>query len=448
MHRPVADHPQRPKKTEGAFPWAELEEVRPDQQRLLEALARLAQRFETAIASAGVLAFDAPGRLAVQSVCLGPEARAADSRLGLLICASSERKLQQCVLIEAEPAVWLRALSAALRRPGVDLFDGQPVAAARLLGALCALTTTWLRMAGARGHLQVLAAGPAHALYSDLRRASGASYCAAIDLDVQGQSARFDVSAPARVLHALGRARRAVGISAARDQSAVAARLLVRLTLVSSWAWAQAAELAALGIGDVWLPGNLPGNLSACEPRDGDHLSICAARSEAALCCKVTAAGARIQLTVVKGERLPWNADPQDASASAASSASALQGPHGNDAEMVPKDQDLEASDALLALLNDVPVAVRVEVGSVTMSASAWANLTVGDVLETGIQLGSPVTLRAGGAVLASGELVRVGDEIGVRIVKLVPAAERNEPETRMGAAAHEHDTAHRTREI
>jgi flagellar motor switch/type III secretory pathway protein FliN len=68
--------------------------------------------------------------------------------------------------------------------------------------------------------------------------------------------------------------------------------------------------------------------------------------------------------------------------------------------------------------LGDADVVVRVEVATVTLPARSWAALTAGDVVTTGIRVGEPVTLRAGGVAFARGELCVVDGEIAVRIVE------------------------------
>jgi flagellar motor switch/type III secretory pathway protein FliN len=78
--------------------------------------------------------------------------------------------------------------------------------------------------------------------------------------------------------------------------------------------------------------------------------------------------------------------------------------------------QPLSLADTLL----DVPVIVRVEVGCVTLPARQWAALRPGDVIETGQLLGEPVTLRVAGETVATGELVNVDGELGVRISRLL----------------------------
>ena len=70
-----------------------------------------------------------------------------------------------------------------------------------------------------------------------------------------------------------------------------------------------------------------------------------------------------------------------------------------------------------LEVLEDAPVVVRVELGSVEMKAREWAELAPGDVVALGRRVGDPAILRVGGVELAHGELVQVDGEYGVRIV-------------------------------
>ena len=68
-------------------------------------------------------------------------------------------------------------------------------------------------------------------------------------------------------------------------------------------------------------------------------------------------------------------------------------------------------------LNGEVPVVVRVEIGSVEMRAKEWAALGPGDVISLGRKIGEGVTLRVGGVTIARGELVDVEGEVGVRIL-------------------------------
>jgi flagellar motor switch/type III secretory pathway protein FliN len=78
---------------------------------------------------------------------------------------------------------------------------------------------------------------------------------------------------------------------------------------------------------------------------------------------------------------------------------------------------EVDDVDALVENVGAVPVIVRVEVGEATMAARDWATLGKGDVITLGRRVGDPVVLRVAGVPVATGELVEVEGEVGVRIV-------------------------------
>jgi flagellar motor switch/type III secretory pathway protein FliN len=76
--------------------------------------------------------------------------------------------------------------------------------------------------------------------------------------------------------------------------------------------------------------------------------------------------------------------------------------------------------ETLTGMALDAPLVVRVEVGSVTLTARDWAALRPGDVLETGLRLSEPAVLRVAGREVARGELVSIDGELGVRIHEII----------------------------
>lgn len=86
----------------------------------------------------------------------------------------------------------------------------------------------------------------------------------------------------------------------------------------------------------------------------------------------------------------------------------------------------LEASvsneSGIASVLAEVPVTLRIELGTVSLPASEFASLGPGDVLETDIALRTEVTLRSGGHALLRGELVNVEGQLGVRILEFLNA--------------------------
>ncbi len=86
---------------------------------------------------------------------------------------------------------------------------------------------------------------------------------------------------------------------------------------------------------------------------------------------------------------------------------------------MMPPAHD--SSDALIAGLGSAPISLRLELGSVELTAREWASLSAGAVLSTGLPIGARVVLRAGSVAVATGELVNVEGELGVRILERIP---------------------------
>ena len=89
-------------------------------------------------------------------------------------------------------------------------------------------------------------------------------------------------------------------------------------------------------------------------------------------------------------------------------------------AEAVPVHEELTSMSQeeaeLTQIVGETPLVVRLELGSLEMTAAEWAALRPGDVLSSGRRLEEPVVLRAGGREIARGELVDIDGDIGVRI--------------------------------
>ncbi len=77
-----------------------------------------------------------------------------------------------------------------------------------------------------------------------------------------------------------------------------------------------------------------------------------------------------------------------------------------------------EKPDALTEAIGEVPIVVRVEIGTAEMRAREWAALGTGDVIALGRRIGDRAVLRVGGVEVARGELVDIDGEIGVRILE------------------------------
>ena len=67
----------------------------------------------------------------------------------------------------------------------------------------------------------------------------------------------------------------------------------------------------------------------------------------------------------------------------------------------------------------DTPVALTLEVARFELPLGDVAALGVGEVVRSGVPLDGRVTLRAGNRAIATGELVSIDGELGVRITAL-----------------------------
>jgi len=73
-----------------------------------------------------------------------------------------------------------------------------------------------------------------------------------------------------------------------------------------------------------------------------------------------------------------------------------------------------------LDVLGDVVLTVTVELGRVRLPLRDVLRLQEGSVIELDRLAGSPVDVLANGTAIAHGDVVVVGDELGVRISELV----------------------------
>jgi flagellar motor switch protein FliN len=73
-----------------------------------------------------------------------------------------------------------------------------------------------------------------------------------------------------------------------------------------------------------------------------------------------------------------------------------------------------------LDLLSDVTLEVTVQLGQVRLRVRDLLKLAEGSVIELDRAVGAPVDVLANGSLIARGDVVVVGDELGVRITELV----------------------------
>jgi flagellar motor switch protein FliN len=80
-----------------------------------------------------------------------------------------------------------------------------------------------------------------------------------------------------------------------------------------------------------------------------------------------------------------------------------------------------------LAPLTEVPLEVQVRLGSARLSLGELLKLRPGQVVGLNRDLSDPAEIMVGNKVIALGQVVLVGQELGVRVTGL-PAPEGNHP--------------------
>jgi len=76
-------------------------------------------------------------------------------------------------------------------------------------------------------------------------------------------------------------------------------------------------------------------------------------------------------------------------------------------------------------VLHNIPVTMSVEVGRATLKISDLLRLAQGSVVELDRIAGEPLDLLVNNTVVAQGEVVLVNDRYGIRLTRVVTAAER-----------------------
>ena len=181
----------------------------------------------------------------------------------------------------------------------------------------------------------------------------------------------------------------------------------ITLAIVAAIGTASHDELTLLEPGAAYVPGDGWSLRRDAEGHWTGPAWLCAGPAEAGIPVTIEhrANGSAIVLSTGPAA-LPWVVPPEPGGELLAANTIPIEG-------APPVDQ----SDTVTDAIESAPVVIRVEVGTMTMTASEWARLAVGDVVGTGLRLGEPVTLRAGGAVYGRGELCEVEGELAVRLL-------------------------------
>ena len=79
-------------------------------------------------------------------------------------------------------------------------------------------------------------------------------------------------------------------------------------------------------------------------------------------------------------------------------------------------------------LIRSIPVTLTVELGSAKLKLKDLLRLAQGSVLELDTAAGEMLDLKVNGTVIAKGEVVTVGDQLGLTVVEIVSPMERIKP--------------------
>ena len=170
--------------------------------------------------------------------------------------------------------------------------------------------------------------------------------------------------------------------------------LVLELSIIAARATLSAADVAALGVGDVIIPDGWTARPDA-QNGAGHWTGELVARS---------AAGGPT-LTLTAGPSLLLSRLERGASVHESTSNEAAKG-------IGPMTTE-QRNQALAA---EVPVEVSIEIGRLALTVGELAALVPGAVVVTGIAVGQPLVLRVGTKVVGRGDLVVVDGELGVKL--------------------------------
>ena len=312
--------------------------------------------------------------------------RGMDDAAGVVLAFAGEASESRRVLVEVEGALAVGLTARALRQRVPRLVDQARSPSPALTGALAAVVLAAVRRAHAGAAAKVIAAGPGAQLARDLLLAERDVTTTTLTVRLGEDAFEAHVSVPDTFAPAPRHARLSHAALARMGDAAIRVPLVVATSLASR------SELAALAKGDAFVPANP----AFAVQHDGSlvgPVALVAPRAERGLSADLAADGR----LVVRGllELHPWESE-----------------------RSMPSEPNLSPTQtATVEVLEEAPVVVRVELGSVEMTAREWAALGAGDVVALGRRVGDPAILRVGGAELARGELVQVEGEYAVRIL-------------------------------
>ncbi len=370
------------------FPWGALDATSRAEVAALRALRDWSAGHVRVADIARTLAtlLDARVEVIVRRAGTSASVKAFDGGVAVVLAPADAARIERGIVVEADGALVAAMIARAVRRPIGAIVDSSKTATSSVAGAFAAIVAATARRAHSGSALRVLAAGPSSSIVRDVARVE--PELVAVEVTIV-----FDDEAHlARVL--LPRSAALVSPPPRWNAGRLAAMGDIELSLqvVACASAASAAEVALLARGDAWVPGAR----SLVRAR-GDAWSGPVCLAAPTLDFGISADLVDDGTLVLRGEVRDIGGTPEP-----------VAGAHMNDSN---------DTDALIEAVGEVPVVVRVEIGTAQMRAREWAALSKGDVVALGRKIADPVVLRVGGIEVARGELVELDGEVAVRIV-------------------------------
>ena len=79
-------------------------------------------------------------------------------------------------------------------------------------------------------------------------------------------------------------------------------------------------------------------------------------------------------------------------------------------------------------VIRAIPISMTVEVGSTSLKLRDLLRLSQGSVLELDRSVGELMDVKINNTIIAKGEVVTVGDKLGISVVEIVAPLERVKP--------------------
>ncbi len=386
------------------FPWSSLEATTKADVRALSELRRWLQASanldKLAAAIEAIVASKVDIRAPRRSDALahararawatgGARGSAFNGGFACLLAAESARHAGDAVLLEAESALVATVVARALKRTTPGILDPSQRPSSRVAGAFTAILTAALHRAHAHSPVRIIAAGASEDLARDLALGGDTHFVVPLTVTVDDTAYVVRATLPRGMVPSSPPETWSRVVLEGLGDIPLAIPMVIASTLTT------AGDLASLQVGDAFLPGVCSVKRAATGALVGTVL-LAASGEERALRAELGADG-RLILSGLDGT-LPLSPPPED-----------------TETTMSTGD---EKPDTLSEAIGEVPVVVRVEIGTAEMRARDWAALGPGDVLALGKKIGEKAVLRVGGVEVARGELVDVDGEIGVRIVE------------------------------